>query len=68
MSDFVILIQKEHTTFQFIFHSRVFTLFGNALGQRSCARGKKFKGRLTLPFFLPTNESSFKRDAFLTDT
>uniref|UniRef100_A0A914YF82 Ribonuclease P protein subunit p29 n=1 Tax=Panagrolaimus superbus TaxID=310955 RepID=A0A914YF82_9BILA len=55
--DKLVVIQKEHTTFQFVFQNRVFTLFGDALGQRSFARGKKFKGRLTLPFFLPTNES-----------
>uniref|UniRef100_A0A7E4VC08 Ribonuclease P protein subunit p29 n=1 Tax=Panagrellus redivivus TaxID=6233 RepID=A0A7E4VC08_PANRE len=51
--DKLAVIQKEHTTFQFVFEGRVFTLFGSALCQRSFARGKKFKGRLELPFFLP---------------
>uniref|UniRef100_A0A914Q6A7 Ribonuclease P protein subunit p29 n=1 Tax=Panagrolaimus davidi TaxID=227884 RepID=A0A914Q6A7_9BILA len=63
--DTLIVIQKEHTTFQFIFQRQVYTLFGDALCQRSCARGKKFKGRLTLPFFLPTSESLSAKNATL---
>uniref|UniRef100_A0AC34QUT7 Ribonuclease P protein subunit p29 n=1 Tax=Panagrolaimus sp. JU765 TaxID=591449 RepID=A0AC34QUT7_9BILA len=55
VKDKVLIIQKEHTTFQFIFDGRVFTLFGSALCQRSFARGRKFKGKLTLPFFLPNS-------------
>ncbi|KAE9554063.1 hypothetical protein FO519_002705 [Halicephalobus sp. NKZ332] len=39
----VLVVQKEHTTFQFVFENRIFTIFGDALGQRSFARGKKFK-------------------------
>ncbi|KAI6189487.1 Ribonuclease P protein subunit p29 [Aphelenchoides bicaudatus] len=50
--DRVIIIPKEGTTFQFVLNERVYTLFGDAMKQRSHLRGRKSKQRPTLPFFL----------------
>uniref|UniRef100_A0AC35F534 Ribonuclease P protein subunit p29 n=1 Tax=Panagrolaimus sp. PS1159 TaxID=55785 RepID=A0AC35F534_9BILA len=63
-----IVLHESKSTFQLLTKKDtliVYTLFGDALCQRSCARGKKFKGRLTLPFFLPTSESSSAKNVIL---
>uniref|UniRef100_A0A914BVM2 Ribonuclease P protein subunit p29 n=1 Tax=Acrobeloides nanus TaxID=290746 RepID=A0A914BVM2_9BILA len=50
--DKVIIIPKEGSTLQFVLNGKVFTLFGDALRQRSYLRGRKAKSRLKLPFFI----------------
>ncbi|KAL7076988.1 hypothetical protein ACQ4LE_003838 [Meloidogyne hapla] len=50
--DHVIVIPKEDVTFQFVIANKVFTLFGNALKQRSHLRGKKAKTPKTIPYLL----------------
>jgi hypothetical protein len=47
-----LVIPKEGSTFQFVLDGKVFTLFGNALCQRSHLRGKKAKVPTTIPYFL----------------
>jgi RNase P/RNase MRP subunit p29 len=46
------VIPKEKATFQFVLSGKVFTLFGDALRQKSFLRGKKQKNQMTLPFLL----------------
>jgi RNase P/RNase MRP subunit p29 len=46
------VIPKQGTTFQFVLNAKVYTLFGDAMKQKSYLRGRKAKHRTTLPFLL----------------
>ncbi|TKR92711.1 hypothetical protein L596_007310 [Steinernema carpocapsae] len=51
-SDKVITVPKSGNSFQFALEGRVFTLFGDALMQKSFLRAKKMRNRTTLPRLL----------------
>jgi hypothetical protein len=47
------VIPKEAATFQFVYQCKVYTLYGDALRQKTHLRGKKQKwGEMRLPYFL----------------
>ncbi|KAL3121056.1 hypothetical protein niasHT_005316 [Heterodera trifolii] len=48
----LIVIAKENATFQFVVDGKLFTLFGNAMRQRTHLRGRKAKVPTTIPFLL----------------
>ncbi|KAI6186985.1 Ribonuclease P protein subunit p29 [Aphelenchoides besseyi] len=50
--DKVIVVPKEGTTFQFVLNGKIYTIFGDAIRQKSFLRGRKLKHRPVLPFFL----------------
>uniref|UniRef100_A0A1I8A602 Ribonuclease P protein subunit p29 n=1 Tax=Steinernema glaseri TaxID=37863 RepID=A0A1I8A602_9BILA len=50
--DRVLTLPKTGSSFQFALEGRVFTLFGDALAQKSFLRGKKMRNRTTVPHLL----------------
>uniref|UniRef100_A0A183BST4 Ribonuclease P protein subunit p29 n=1 Tax=Globodera pallida TaxID=36090 RepID=A0A183BST4_GLOPA len=48
----LIVIAKEDAVFQFVVDGKLFTLFGNAMRQRTHLRGRKAKVPTTIPFLL----------------
>uniref|UniRef100_A0A914I6Q0 Ribonuclease P protein subunit p29 n=1 Tax=Globodera rostochiensis TaxID=31243 RepID=A0A914I6Q0_GLORO len=48
----LIVIAKEDAVFQFVVDGKLFTLFGNAMRQRTHLRGRKAKMPTTIPFLL----------------
>jgi ribonuclease P protein subunit POP4 len=48
----ILVIPKQGTTFQFVLNDKIYTLFGDAMHQKSYLRGRKAKHRNTLPFLL----------------
>ncbi|KAI6218008.1 Ribonuclease P protein subunit p29 [Aphelenchoides fujianensis] len=50
--DKIIVIPKEGSTFQFVLAGKVYTIFGDAIRQKSFLRGRRMKSRTEVPFLL----------------